>query len=394
MLPRPAVIKAIETALSRSPVVLLVGPRQCGKTTLARQFAAEDAPNYFDLEDPADLGRLNEPMTALGSLEGLVVVDEVQRRPDLFPILRVLADRPTLPARVLILGSATSDLLRQTSESLAGRIERVLMRGFSLSEVGEAQHRKLWLRGGFPRSYLASSMEDSTVWRREFIQTVVERDVPQLGFRLPATTLLRFWTMLAHYHGQIWNAAETARSLGVSEATARRYLDVLEGLFMVRRLSPWFANLKKRQVRSPKIYIRDSGLLHALLGIRSERDLLSHPKCGTSWEGSVVEEILNVAAPDEACFWATHNGAELDLLLFRDGRRIGVECKRQDAPRMTRSMRIAIRDLELDHLYVVYPGRKPYVIDERVSVTPLHRLGEVITSTGGLPARSGDRGQV
>ncbi len=378
MLPRPAVIEAVETALSRNPVVLLVGPRQCGKTTLARQFVAEDDPNYFDLEDPADLARLDEPMTALGSLEGLVVIDEVQRRPDLFPVLRVLADRPTLPARVLILGSATSELLRQTSESLAGRIERVPMRGFSLSEVGDAQHRKLWLRGGSPRSYLASSMEDSTVWRREFVQTVVERDVPQLGFRLPATTLLRFWTMLAHYHGQIWNAAETARSLGVSEATTRRYLDVLEGLFMVRRLSPWFANLKKRQVRSPKIYIRDTGLLHALLGIRSEKDLLSHPKSGASWEGFVVEEILNVVSPDEAFFWATHNGAELDLLLFRDGRRIGVECKRQDAPRMTRSMRTAIRDLELDHLYVVYPGRKPYDIDERVSVTPLHRLGEVM----------------
>ena len=377
MLPRPAVIEAVETALSRNPVVLLVGPRQCGKTTLARQFVAEDDPNYFDLEDPADLARLDEPMTALGSLEGLVVIDEVQRRPDLFPVLRVLADRPTLPARVLILGSATSELLRQTSESLAGRIERVPMRGFSLSEVGDAQHRKLWLRGGSPRSYLASSMEDSTVWRREFVQTVVERDVPQLGFRLPATTLLRFWTMLAHYHGQIWNAAETARSLGVSEATTRRYLDVLEGLFMVRRLSPWFANLKKRQVRSPKIYIRDTGLLHALLGIRSEKDLLSHPKSGASWEGFVVEEILNAVSPDEAFFWATHNGAELDLLLFRDGRRIGVECKRQDAPRMTRSMRTAIRDLELDHLYVVYPGRKPYDIDERVSVTPLHRLGEV-----------------
>lgn len=377
MLPRPAVIEAVETALSRNPVVLLVGPRQCGKTTLARQFVAEDDPNYFDLEDPADLARLDEPMTALGSLEGLVVIDEVQRRPDLFPVLRVLADRPTLPARVLILGSATSELLRQTSESLAGRIERVPMRGFSLSEVGDAQHRKLWLRGGSPRSYLASSMEDSTVWRREFVQTVVERDVPQLGIRLPATTLLRFWTMLAHYHGQIWNAAETARSLGVSEATTRRYLDVLEGLFMVRRLSPWFANLKKRQVRSPKIYIRDTGLLHALLGIRSEKDLLSHPKSGASWEGFVVEEILNAVSPDEAFFWATHNGAELDLLLFRDGRRIGVECKRQDAPRMTRSMRTAIRDLELDHLYVVYPGRKPYDIDERVSVTPLHRLGEV-----------------
>lgn len=374
MIPRPAILESIARALSRSPVALLLGPRQCGKTTLARQLVPYEDLNYFDLEDPASLARLDEPMTALGPLEGLVVIDEIQRRQELFPVLRVLADRTPLPARFLILGSASSALMRHVSESLAGRVERIMMRGFSLFEVEVAQQRMHWLRGGFPRSYLAASEVDSAVWRREFMQTVVERDVPQLGLRLPAATLLRFWTMLAHYHGQVWNAAEPARSLGVAETTVRRYLDVLEGLFMVRRLNPWFANLKKRQVRSPRIYVRDSGLLHALLGIRSERDLLSHPKSGASWEGYVVEEMLSVFAPEEVYFWATHNGAELDLLLVKDGRRIGVECKRQDAPRMTRSMRVAFENLALDHLYVVYPGCKAYAIGGKVTVTPLTRI--------------------
>ena len=370
-------MESIAGALSRSPVALLLGPRQCGKTTLARQLVPYEDLNYFDLEDPVSLARLEEPMTALGPLEGLVVIDEIQRRQELFPVLRVLADRTPLPARFLILGSASSDLMRHVSESLAGRVERITMRGFSLPEVDVAHQRKHWLRGGFPRSYLAASEMDSAVWRREFMQMVVERDVPQLGLRLPAATLLRFWTMLAHYHGQVWNAAETARSLAVAETTTRRYLDVLEGLFMVRRLSPWYANLKKRQVRSPRIFVRDSGLLHALLGIRSERDLVHHPKSGASWEGYVVEEILSVFAPEEVYFWATHNGAVLDLLLVKDGRRIGVECKRQDAPRMTRSMRIALEDLALDHLYIVYPGCKTYALGEKVTVTPLTRISLV-----------------
>ncbi|MCY3556968.1 MAG: ATP-binding protein [Gemmatimonadetes bacterium] len=374
MVPRPDLLTSISTALSRSPVALLLGPRQCGKTTLARQLVPYDHLNYFDLEDPASLARLDEPMTALDPLEGLVVIDEIQRRQELFPILRVLVDRTPSPARFLILGSASSDLMRHASESLAGRVERITMRGFSLSEVEVAHQRKHWLRGGFPRSYLAATEVDSAVWRREFMQTVVERDVPQLGLRLPAATLFRFWTMLAHYHGQVWNAAESARSLGVAETTTRRYLDVLEGLFMVRRLNPWFANLKKRQVRSPRIYVRDSGLLHALLGIRSERDLMSHPKSGASWEGYVVEEVLSAFKPDEACFWATHNGAELDLYLIRDGLRIGVECKRQDAPRVTRSMRVALEDLALDHLYVVYPGCKTYAIGRDITVTPLSHI--------------------
>ncbi|MYA77668.1 MAG: ATP-binding protein [Gemmatimonadetes bacterium] len=374
MVPRPDILASISTALSRSPVVLLLGPRQCGKTTLARQLVPYDDLNYFDLEDPASLARLDEPVTALGPLEGLVVIDEIKRRQELFPVLRVLVDRTPSPSRFLILGSASSDLMRHASESLAGRVERITMRGFSLSEVEVVHQRKHWLRGGFPRSYLAANEADSAVWRREFMQTVVERDVPQLGLRLPAVTLFRFWTMLAHYHGQVWNAAESARSLGVAETTTRRYLDVLEGLFMVRRLNPWFANLKKRQVRSPRIYVRDSGLLHALLGIRSERDLMSHPKSGASWEGYVVEEVLSAFEPDETYSWATHNGAELDLYLVRDGRRIGVECKRQDAPRVTRSMRVALEDLALDHLYVVYPGCKTYAIGKDITVTPLAHI--------------------
>ncbi|MCY3714386.1 MAG: ATP-binding protein [Gemmatimonadetes bacterium] len=397
MVPRPAILTSISTALSRSPVALLLGPRQCGKTTLARQLVPYDDLNYFDLEDPASLVRLDEPMTALGPLEGLVVIDEIQRRQELFPVLRVLVDRTPSPARFLILGSASSDLMRNASESLAGRLERITMRGFSLSEIEFAHQQKHWLRGGFPRSYLAANEADSAVWRREFMQTVVERDVPQLGLRLPATTLFRFWTMLAHYHGQVWNAAESARSLGVAETTTRRYLDVLEGLFMVRRLNPWFANLKKRQVRSPRIYVRDSGLLHALLGIRSERDLMSHPKSGASWEGYVVEEVLSDFEPDEAYSWATHNGAELDLYLVKDGRRIGVECKRQDAPRVTRSMRIALEDLALDHLYVVYPGSKTYTIGKDITVTPLSHikspgLSEPTTPASPRPPRAAPGG--
>ena len=347
MIKRTLTIPLIEQALRRSRVVALLGPRQCGKTTLARTLVPADSLNYFDLEDPTSLVRLEEPMTALRNLEGLVVIDEIQRRPELFPVLRVLADREPLPARFFILGSASPSLLRQSSESLAGRLETVTMGGFSLSELDGAAQAQHWLRGGFPLSFLASSEEDSLAWRKNFIQTFLERDLPQLGIVIPAVTLLRFWTMLAHYHGQFWNAAEPARSLGVSESTTRRYLDLLEGVFMVRQLQPWHVNLKKRQVKSPKVYFRDTGLLHQLLGIRSERDLLTHPKSGASWEGYIVEEVVKAVRPDQAFFWATHSGAELNLLLFKDGRRFGIECKRVDAPRLTPSMRIALEDLEL-----------------------------------------------
>ncbi|MEW5867992.1 MAG: ATP-binding protein [Chloroflexota bacterium] len=290
IVPRPSVMHAIHSALQRSRVVSLIGPRQCGKTTLARQFVPFDSLNYFDLEDPTSLARLEQPMTALSGLKGLVVIDEIQRLPELFPILRVLADRSPLPAHFLILGSASPELVRQSSESLAGRIETIVLSGFSLEEVGTDTLSEHWLRGGFPPSFLADSDQDSLSWRKNFVQTFLERDLPQLGIRVPAVTLLRFWSMIAHYHGQVWNAAEPSRSLGVSEPTVRRYLDLLENLFMLRTLPPWHANLSKRQVKSPKLYFRDTGLLHYLLGIRSQLDLLTHPKSGASWEGYVIEE--------------------------------------------------------------------------------------------------------
>lgn len=371
----------LQKALKRSRVTVLVGPRQCGKTTLARQFVALDSPAYFDLEDPVSLARLEEPMTALGTLNGIVVIDEVQRKPELFPMLRVLADRNPLPARFLVLGSAAPDLLRQSSESLAGRMELLQISGFSLPEVGTENHAVHWLRGGFPLSFLAASDEDSLVWRKNFATTLVERDIHLLGMAIPSATMLRFWTMLAHYHGQTWNAAEPARSLGVSETTTRRYLDLLEGLYMVRQLRPWHANLKKRQVKAPKIYLRDSGLLHSLLGIRTETNLQSHPKCGASWEGYVIEESIRAARPDEAYFWATHNGAEIDLLLFKNGRKIGVECKRMDAPRMTPSIRHALDDLQLERVLIAHPGTRRYRLSEQVEAVPfvelLSELGEV-----------------
>ena len=374
MIKRPDAIRQLETALNRSRVIALLGPRQCGKTTLARQFVSPESPHYFDLEDPLSLARLDEPMTALRNLTGLVVIDEIQRRPDLFPILRVLADRDPLPARFLILGSASPSLLRQSSESLAGRLETVHIGGLTLADVGLKAHEKHWLRGGFPLSFLAGNEADSLAWRKNFIQTFLERDIPQLGASTAAMTLFRFWTMLAHYHGQVWNAAEPARSLGVNESTVRRYLDLLTALFMVRQLPAWQTNLKKRQVKSPKIYFRDSGLLHQLLGIRTGEDLLSHPKSGASWEGYIIEAILTAVQPDEAYFWGTYAGAELDLLLFKGGQRIGVEIKWADAPRLTPSMRTALTDLNLDRLRVIYPGERRYKLAERVEVIPASLL--------------------
>ena len=378
MLQRKTYVQSIQTALDRSRVVALVGPRQSGKTTLARQFVPPDSLNYFDLEDLTSLARLEEPMTALRDLRGLVVIDEIQRRPDLFPILRVLCDRDPLPARFLILGSASPDVIRASSESLAGRIETISVSGFSLAEVGTDALSRHWLRGGFPLSFLANSETDSLAWRKNFVQMFLERDLPQWGIRIPAATLLRFWTMLAHYHGQIWNNAEPARSLGVSEPTVRSYLDILAGVFMARVLQPWHANLGKRQVKAPKVYFRDTGLLHYLLGIRSELDLQNHPKSGASWEGYAIEEVLKATVPDEAYYWATHGGAELDLLLLKDGRRIGMECKRVDAPRLTPSMRSALQDLELDRLFVVYPGALAYPLAEKITVLPITRLADPV----------------
>lgn len=383
---RNVLLDEIRTALARAPVTVLTGPRQAGKTTLARELLSEASPGYFDLEDPVSLARLEEPMTALESLRGLIVIDEVQRRPDLFPVLRVLADRAGSPARFLILGSASGELLRQSAETLAGRMERITIGGFVLAELGAAAADTLWRRGAFPRSYLAGSERDSVTWRKQFIQTLLERDLPQWGVRVPAVPLLRFWTMLAHYHGQLWNAAEPARALGVSPSTTRRYLDLLTDALVLRQLQPWHANLGKRQVKSPKIYVRDSGLLHQLLGLDSEKALLSHPKLGASWEGFVIEQVLAVEAHDKAWFWATHQGAEIDLLLRRGDRLLGVEVKRADAPRLTSSNRIAIDDLGLERVAVVYPGAKRYPLSDSVEAVPLSALATPAPLFGGEPA--------
>lgn len=392
LVPRPRALAAIRDALSRVPVVVLTGPRQCGKTTLARQLVDEHSVNYFDLEDPAGLARLSEPMTALRPLHGLVVVDEIQRRPDLFPILRVLADRRSSRTRYLILGSASGELLRQSSESLAGRVEHVAIGGFALDEVGSPAIPVLWRRGSLPRAFLARTEHDSLVWRGQFIGTLLERDLPQWGVRVPAAALRRFWTMVAHYHGQTWSAAEPARALGVSEGTTRRYLDLLTDALMIRQLQPWHANLRKRQVRAPKVFVRDSGLLHQLLGIESEKALLHHPKLGASWEGFAIEQVIAQEPHDDAAFWATHQGAEIDLLLRRGDRLYGVECRRIDAPRLTTSVRIALDDLGLERVAVVYPGEKRYPIADRVEAVPLAALDRVGGLFGESRGRLDERG--
>jgi hypothetical protein len=373
-LPRPALRKELRLVLRRNPAALLLGPRQCGKTTLARELVDPAGPNYFDLEDPVQAHRLDQAMTELAPLRGTIVIDEVQRRPDLFQILRVLADRAPLRSRFLLLGSASLDLLRQSSESLAGRVGVVRMSGFGLDEAGAASLDRLWLRGGLPRSYLAVDDATSWDWRRDYVQLLLERDVPQFGIAIPATTLHRFWSMVAHLHGSIWSSSDPARSLGIAESTVRRYLDLMTGLFMLRQLQPWHENLAKRQVKAPKVYVRDSGLLHLLLGIRDLASLQGHPKCGASFEGFVVEEVLRCVRPDAEYFWATHAGAELDLLLFRDGKRLGVEIKRSDAPAATRSMQMASKDLRLDGLAVVYPGTRRYRLAEDIEVVPLAEL--------------------
>lgn len=374
MILRAALRARVLAALGRSPVAAILGPRQCGKTTLAREVAEGRKCETFDLEDQADRDRLANPRLALEGASGLVVIDEVQRRPELFEVLRVLVDRPGRRARFLLLGSASPDLVRGVSESLAGRIAFVDMGGFDLGEVGAERHRKLWIRGAFPRSFLATSEERSLAWREEFVRTFLERDLSQLGIGVSAEALGRFWNMVAHFHGGIWNAADFARSLGTSEPTARRYLDVLTGTFLVRQLRPWHENIGKRQVKAPKVYLRDSGLLHALLGLKTIRDLTRHPKLGASWEGFALEQVLSAAGPADAWFWGTHAGAELDLLLMKRGRRWGFEMKCADVPQVTRSMRIAMQDLRLDRLWVVHPGAKSYPLDRGIEALGISDL--------------------
>jgi predicted AAA+ superfamily ATPase len=379
---RPRLLHAVTWSLQHYPVVALLGPRQCGKTTLARMVAAQQGQvTWFDCEDPADRARLSQARLTLDALRGLVVIDEIQRLPELHEILRVLADRPGTPSTFLILGSAAPDLVRAASETLAGRVRLVELSGFALDEVGGETLETLWLRGGFPLSFLAPDTPISLDWREQFIRTFLERDLPQLGIHIPSETLRRFWNMLAHWHGQIWNGAELARSLGSSEQTARRHLDLLAGAFMVRILPPWHANLAKRQVKAPKIYLRDSGILHALLQIPDRQILLGHPKLGASWEGFVIEQILNITNDREAYFWATHSGAELDLLLQVPGGSLGIEVKWTDAPAVTRSMRQAQTDLKLTRLLVVHAGGHRYFLADGIEALPLDAALEEIRKT-------------
>ena len=378
MVPRKAHLGNIEALLRDSPVVALIGARQVGKTALARQLVQQyGAPAHvFDLESSADLARLADPLLALSPLRGLVVLDEVQRRADLFPTLRVLADRRPLPARFLVLGSASPHLLRQSSESLAGRVAYYELPCLALSETGSAEMEKLWLRGGFPASFTARSHAASYRWRGDFVRTFLERDIPQLGIAIPGATLERFWAMLAHYHAQVWNGSELARAFGVSHHAVRRYLDALEATFMVRSLKPWRANLAKRQVKSPKVYMRDSGLLHCLLDIDTREQVERHPKVGASWEGFVVENVIRALDADErqCYFWAAHSGAEIDLIVHRGGRLRGFEVKRTSSPTVTRSMRSACEDLELESLSVIHAGPDTFPLAEGIRAVAAERM--------------------
>ncbi len=378
MIPRPDYVNRINTAIRRSPVTALLGPRQCGKTTLAGMVARQNGGDTrFDLESDQDRARLQNPELALAATEGLVIIDEIQRMPALFNVLRVLVDREPSVRRFLILGSAAPELVRSVSESLAGRVEFVDLGGFGILETGLSSATPLWVRGGFPLSFLADSDEDSFVWRDGFVRTFLERDIPQLGFSIPSTTMKRFWTMLAHYHGQTWNASELGRSLGVTDKTVRSYLDLLTGTYMVRQLPPWHENLSKRQVKAPKVYLRDSGLLHNLLSLPDYDSLAAHPKVGASWEGFVLEQLLLILRPQTAHFWATYQGAEIDLIFGHRGRRFGIEVKYSERPRVTRSVRIAARDLALRHVWLVYPGQYSYPVEEGISVVPLAAIPQL-----------------
>ncbi len=378
---RVALQQRAAALLRQFKVVALLGPRQAGKTTLARQIASatkDFSPerNFFDLEDPVHVDRLTNPKLALEGLRGLVVIDEIQRRPDLFPVLRVLADRPELPARFLILGSASRDLLQQGAETLAGRIAFMEVTPFTLGETGTGEFEKLWVRGGFPLSFLAATDADSVQWREFYIRTFLERDIPALGIQIPANALRRFWMMLAHCHAQVFNASDLGRSLGVADTTVRRYLDVLVGTLMVRRLTPWFENIGKRQVKTPKIYFRDSGLLHRLAGINDVAQLQTWPKLGASWEGFALEEILRAknVSDEEAYFWSVHSQGELDLMIIKDGRRLGFEFKYADSPKMTPACHMALEHLKLDRLTLVCPGEVSFELAENVSVRGLNRV--------------------
>ena len=375
MISRSGYLKQLMTAIERSPVTALLGPRQSGKTTLARIISDERGSTFFDLESRQDVQRLQNPELALSSLQGLVIIDEVQRMPQLFDVLRVLADRES--ARFLILGSASPEVVKGVSESLAGRVEFVDLSGFNIDEVGTDSASTLWVRGGLPRSFLAETDDDSFAWREGFIRTFLERDIPQLGISIPAAAMRRFWTMLAHYHGQTWNASELARSMGMSDKTVRKYLDILTGTYMVRQLQPWHENIGKRQVKAPKIYLRDTGLLHSLLALPDHQTLTGHARVGASWEGFVIEQVLQALSPQDAYFWATQQRAEIDLFFLYEGQRYGIEIKYSEAPRITKSIRVAFQDLQLRHLWLIYPGEDEYPADENITVLPFSAVASL-----------------
>lgn len=380
-IPRTPEITELKKRFKNNPIVAILGPRQCGKTTLSHQFSSQlSSPvTVFDLENPRDAERIREPLLALEDLKGLVIIDEIQRRPNLFPVLRTLSDHSP-KTRYLILGSASRDLIRQSSESLAGRISYLEIGGFTLEHVGVRKAERLWMRGTFPRSFLATSEASSYEWREDFIATFLERDIPQLGIQIPARSLRRFWTMLAHYHGQIFNASEIGRSFGVSDHTAQRYLDLLSGTFMVRQLRPWYYNTKKRIIKRPKIYFRDTGILHSLLSLEGKKDVLLHPKLGASWEGFALEEVIRQGRlrEEEVFFWGVHSGAEVDLIFKKRGKLFGVEVKYTQVPTLTPSMRSALTELSLTHLWVIYPGKEQYRLHRNVTALPLEKLGKAM----------------
>lgn len=378
MIKREKELSTLGGLLERHRIVGIIGARQVGKSTLIREYleSVTDSSHFFDLENPEDEARLADPMLALGNLEGIVAIDEIQRLPDIFPILRVLADRTPNPARFIVLGSASPDLLKQSSETLAGRIYYHELGGFSMEETGAEHMNRLWFRGGMPRSYLARSQKESHEWRMGYIRTFLERDLPQLGINTGSVTMRRLWTMLAHYHGQTWNASEFGRAFGVADNTVRSHLDKLTAALVVKQLLPWHENIAKRQVKAPKVYVSDSGILHALLNLRSASDVEGHPKVGASWEGFAINQIINHlgAEPEECFFWATHGGAELDLMVVRGNKRLGFEIKRTSAPRTTPSMRHALEDLKLDSLHAIHAGQSVFPLAERITAVPLHEL--------------------
>jgi predicted AAA+ superfamily ATPase len=370
----------INTLIKDNPVVALIGPRQVGKTTLARRIASEYSnATFFDLENPLSLSRLQDPLLALQSLEGLIVIDEIQHQPDLFKVLRVLVDEPRQKRKFLVLGSASPLLLKQTSESLAGRIAYLEISGFSLQEVGMPHLTTLWLRGTFPRAYLANSQKASVQWRQDFIRTFLERDLPQLGINIPAITMRRFWMMLAHYHGQNWNASEFSRAFGMSDKSVRHYLDILTSTFVIKQVAPWWENISKRQVKSPRIYLNDSGLLHTLLGLNNKEELESHPKVGASWEGFAMNAVIAQfnALPEEVFYWSTHSGAEIDLVIVQGNRRLGFEFKRTASPALTKSLITACTDLALTQAYVIYAGSDIFPLNKQITALGLSRITEL-----------------